>query len=305
MGKWLEQYKTWVMDQLTASLFTIGHTDVTLLRVMGLVAILLFVWWLAKGVEAAIQKIPYKHDSSSMSQSGIYALSRILRYIIWFFGTIMGLKFIGFDLGSLLLMGGAIGVGIGFGLQNIFSNLVSGIIILLEKTLKVGDFVDLESGVAGTVSEINMRYTRITTNDDVDIIVPNSEFINGRVVNWTYGNQLRRMHVPFGVAYGSDKNKVRHAALKAANSVGFSVEDKHHHTEVWLVEFADSSLNFELVVWIDDKGVRMPNRVKSIYLWEIETALKEAGVEIPFPQRDLHMRSGELQVKIMDSSSGE
>ena len=106
---------------------------------------------------------------------------------------------------------------IGFGLQNIVVNLVSGIVILLERTLKIGDFVDLQSGVRGHVREIGLRYTRVTTNDDVDVIVPNSEFVNGRVTNWTYQDRLQRVHIPFGVAYGSDKERVKAAALRAGS----------------------------------------------------------------------------------------
>jgi small-conductance mechanosensitive channel len=225
-----------------------------------------------------------------------------MRYIVWIAGSILGLNFIGFDLGSLALMGGAIGVGIGFGLQNIFSNLISGIIILLEKTLKVGDFVDLQSGVMGRVAEINMRYTRITTNDAVDIIVPNSEFINGRVVNWTYGDKLRRVQIPFGVAYGVDKELVRTAGLKAAQQVEFTVEDELHKADVWLVNFGDSSLDFQLVVWVGEAGVSSPARVSAAYLWAIETELRNANIEIPFPQRDLHLRSGRIDVQLVNSS---
>lgn len=197
------------------------------------------------------------------------------------------------------MIGGALGVGIGFGLQNIFSNFVSGIIILLERILKVGDFVDLQSGVMGRVSEINMRYTRITTNDAVDIIVPNSEFINGRVINWTLGDMTRRVHIPFGVAYGTDKELVRSCALKAASQLPYTIEDEDHQSDVWLTCFGDSSLNFELVVWVGIEGVRAPSKVLAKYLWAIETELGLAGVEIPFPQRDLHVRSGTIDVNLL------
>jgi small-conductance mechanosensitive channel len=288
-----------LLKLLNQTWFTIGDTAINLERVVGLVLILIFCWWLAQFIEHTIQRISKSRAVKSMSESGVYALGRIVRYLIWIVGSIVGLNFIGFDLGSLVLMGGAIGVGVGFGLQNIFSNLMSGVIILLEKTLKVGDFVDLQSGVMGKVSEINMRYTRITTNDAVDVIVPNSEFINGRVINWTYGNQWRRMHIPFGVAYGTDKEKVKEAGLAAAKSVDFTLEDDTHRTEVWLVAMGDSSLNFELVVWIGLSGVRAPARVSAIYLWAIETELKRMGIEIPFPQRDLHMRSGRLEVELI------
>jgi len=276
--------------------FTIGNTPITLTRVGVLLIILCVVWWSANAVERVLARLPEKNKN--ISPSGIYAIGRILRYLVWIFGSIIGLNFIGVNLSSLALLGGALGVGIGFGLQNIFNNLISGIIILLEKTLKVGDFVDLESGIMGHVSEINMRYTRITTNDSVDVIVPNSEFINGRVINWTFGAMRRRMHIPFGVAYGTNKETVKQAALNAASSVSHTIEDSAHKTGVWLVNMGDSSLDFELIVWVGAEGVRAPKKVEAEYLWAIETELVNAGIEIPFPQRDLNLRSGPIELNI-------
>ena len=285
------------MSWLQQPLITIGSTEISALRLFGLCLILLLSWWGAHFVERALMRLG-GFKRKAFSESGLYALGRVLRYLVWIVGSIVGLNYIGFDLSSLAIMGGALGVGIGFGLQNIFSNLISGVIILVEKTLKVGDFVDLESGVMGRVAEINMRYTRITTNDAVDIIVPNSEFINRRVINWTFGDQLRRLHVPFGVAYGSDKERVRDAVLKVARDLPDTVEDDTHKTEVWLVALGESSLDFELVIWVGDRGVRAPARVTASYVWAIETALRDAGIEIPFPQRDLHVRSGALEVRL-------
>ena len=279
--------------------FHIGETVISFSTILGFILIFVFVNWLAKVAEKVIYSLATKRANTSVSTSSIYALSRISRYIILFIGTIVGLNFIGFDLSSLAILGGALGVGIGFGLQNIFNNLVSGIIILLEETLKVGDFVDLESGVMGHVSEINMRYTRITTNDQVDIIVPNSEFINGRVINWTLGDLHRRMHIPFGVAYGTDKELVKQCALTAAKSVSYTIEDKQKETDVWLTNFGDNSLDFELVVWVGAEGVRAPSKVHAKFLWAIEAELGKAGIEIPFPQRDLHIKSGALKVNLI------
>lgn len=287
----LDQLIRW----LNTPLFSVGETDVNAMRIVGLVLILILSWWAARMIERTMVRLS-SGRKTGMSDSALYALGRIMRYVIWIIGSVIGLSFIGFDLGSLAIMGGALGVGIGFGLQNIFSNLISGIIILLEKTLKVGDFVNLESGVMGRVAEINMRYTRIITNDAVDVLVPNSEFINGRVVNWTFGDSLRRIRVPFGVAYGTDKDTVRDVVLEAARSIEDTVEDATHQTEVWLVSFGESSLDFELLVWVGESGVRAPGRMLAKYLWAVEAALSGAQIEIPFPQRDLHVRSGRLEV---------
>ncbi len=278
--------------------FRLGDTDITLFRVTGLIVILAFFWWFSSATERVLRQLARRGNVVKFSDSAVFSLTRIVRYLVWIIGSLVGLAYLGIDLASLAIVGGAMGVGIGFGLQNIFSNLVSGIIILLEKTLKVGDFVDLQSGVVGKVTEIGLRYTRVTTNDNVDVIVPNSEFINGRVTNWTFDDALRRIHVPFGVAYGSDKLRVREAVVAAAQRVDGTINEGKRVPEVWLVNFGDSSLDFELVVWVSHELAMAPGRTHARYIWEIETALGEAGIEIPFPQRDLHVRSGQLTVNL-------
>ena len=285
-------------DWLAVPWFNLGDTPISAGRLLGLVVIVVAVWWLASLLEAGIRRVAMQRSGHTQSTPSVYAWSRVLRYTVWIIGTLVGLNYIGLDLTSLALLGGAIGVGIGFGLQNIFSNFISGIIILLERTLKVGDYVDLQSGVRGHVREIGMRYTRITTNDEVDIIVPNSEFINGRVTNWTFETRVRRMRVPFGVAYGSDKDKVKAAALRAAQRVKGTVGEPGREPDAWLVGFGDSSLNFELVIWIGPDLITRPGRTEAAFLWAIEDELRAAGIEIPFPQRDLHVRSGTLNVKM-------
>ncbi|MEO8837059.1 MAG: mechanosensitive ion channel domain-containing protein [Caldimonas sp.] len=275
--------------------FTVGKTPVNTERLLGLVVLLVGAWWLTGRIEGAIRRLANDRDKSAAS---IYAWARVIRYAIWILVIFVGLNYLGIDLSSFALIGGAIGVGIGFGLQNIFSNFFSGIILLLEKTLKEGDFVDLPSGPRGRVREIGLRYTRITTNDEVDVIVPNSEFINGRVVNWTLGSEYRRLHIPFGVAYGSDKTLVKEAALRAAEATKHTMTDSRRHSDVWLVKMNDSSLDFELVVWVGPDAITSPSRVEAEYRWKIHDELIAAGLEIPFPQRDLNIRTGELRVRL-------
>ena len=277
--------------------FTIGKTPITATRLFGLLFILFFVWWVASFVESSMRRV-HLRGTSTVSGSTIYTFARIVRYIVWIIGTIVGLNYLGFDLASFALVGGAIGVGIGLGLQNVFSNVVSGIIILLEKTLKVGDFVDLQSGVVGTVTEIGVRYTRVTTNDQVDVFVPNSEFVSGRVVNWTYGNTPRRFGIAFGVAYGCDKDAVREAGLAAAAGVKGLLNDGQHEADVRLRGFGESSLDFELGVWLGPDLISKPGLVRSMCLWALEDELKARGIEIPYPQRDLRIRSGAIAVEL-------
>ncbi|WP_291991529.1 mechanosensitive ion channel domain-containing protein [Candidatus Accumulibacter sp. ACC003] len=291
-----------LLDWSTRPWFRLGNTDITLLRVVGLIVILCFFWWFASLLERSLRQMVRAGKIVKLSEAAVFALTRIVRYVVWIVGSIVGLAYLGFDVASLAIVGGALSVGIGFGLQNIFSNLVSGVLILIEKSLKVGDFVDLQSGVVGRVTEIGLRYTRVTTNDNVDVIVPNSEFVNGRVTNWTLDDHLRRIHVPFGVAYGANKDAVRDAVTAAARQVSGTIDQAGRVPEVWLVNFGESSLDFELVVWVGQELALSPGRTHARYLWEIETALSAAGIEIPFPQRDLHLRSGRLTVDLANPS---
>ncbi len=270
--------------------FTLADTKINLLSLLGLIVILAIIWRIGFAFEQGITRIA--RNQSRGSSASWYALSRISRYAIWIIGFLAVLSYLGFNMASFAVIGGAIGVGVGFGLQNIISNFVSGIIILIEKIIKVDDFVDLQSGVMGRVIEINLRYTRITTPDLIDVLVPNSEFITGRVVNWTLGEPVRRIHVPFGVAYGSNKDLVKEAAVAAALGVAGTVRDHGREPDAWLVSFGDSSLNFELVVWVGPELIVMPAKTQAQYLWAIENELRKRKIEIPFPQRDLHIRLG-------------
>ena len=287
-------------EAATVPWFSIADTQINLVRLIGLLVILVVVWRIGVMIEKVITRLGREQDKAI--SPGWYALSRMSRYAIWIIGFVVGLSYIGFDMASFAVIGGAIGVGVGFGLQNIISNFVSGIIILIEEIIKVDDFVDLQSGVMGKVTEINLRYTRITTTDLIDVIVPNSEFITGRVVNWTLGERVRRVHVPFGVAYGTDKNLVREAGIAAAEHITGSVHEPGREPDVWLVGFGDSSLNFELVVWVGPSTITAPGKTQAVFLWAIEDELRKRNIEIPFPQRDLHIRSGSLAVRLDKNS---
>jgi len=275
---------------LGATMFEINETPVTALGLLRVVLILTVALWLSRIIRRTIQRVGERRGG--LNQSSLYTFGRLVHYIILTVGIIIGLSSIGIDFTKFALFASALGVGIGFGLQTLISNFVAGLIILFEKSLKVGDFVELESGVTGEVKEINMRSTLITTNDNIDILVPNSEFVGGRVINWTLREAYRRVRVPFGVAYGTDKERVKKAVLEAAENVPWTLtKHKARQPQVWLVEFGDSSLNFELVAWLTPEAVKRPGAVTAAYLWEIETKLKEYAIEIPFPQRDLHLRS--------------
>lgn len=275
---------------LNASLFSLGATPVTALGLLRVLFILSIAWLLSRVVRASLNRMAERWPN--MNRASLYALGRVLHYILLALGLVIGLATIGVDFTNLALLFGALGVGIGFGLQSLVANFVAGIVILFERHLKVGDFVELESGITGEVREIRIRATRITTNDNIDILVPNAEFVNGRVTNWTLDEAYRRIHVPFGVAYGSDKEKVRIAGLEAADRVVYTLKGvSGREPQTWFIRFGDSSLDFELVVWLTPEAVKRPSAVQAAYLWEIHSALERHDIEVPFPQRDLHLRS--------------
>lgn len=251
---------------------------------------LIAAWMLSLLIRRSLNR--YAGNSESVNRAALYTVSRVVHYVVLAIGALIALELAGIPISKLSLFAGALGVGLGFGLQAIFSNFVSGLILLFDRSLKVGDFVELESGVHGEVRDIKIRATRITTNDNIDILVPNSEFVSGRVTNWTLQDGSRRIRIPFGVAYGASKDVVKQAALEAAAEVPFTDDQQgRRRPQVWLVEFGDSSLNFELVVWLTAEATKRPGAVKAAYLWALHTALQKHDIEIPFPQRDLNVRS--------------
>lgn len=247
-------------------------------------------WLLTILVRRALGRYGEHHPNTN--RASLYTVTRVVQYVLLVVGALLALSLAGIPVGRLAVFAGALGVGLGFGLQAIFSNFISGLILLFDRSLKVGDFVELESGVHGEVRDVKIRATRIVTNDNIDILVPNSEFVSGRVVNWTYREVSRRLRIPFGVAYGSDKELVKRAALEAAAELPFTLElEGPRRPQVWLAGFGDSSLDFELVVWLNAEATKRPSAVKAAYNWALHSALQRHCLEIPFPQRDLNVRS--------------
>jgi small-conductance mechanosensitive channel len=226
--------------------------------------------------------------------TALYILEKFTGYGIAVFGIIFALSTIGINLSSLAVFAGALGVGVGLGLQGVVKEFVSGLVLLFDNIVNVGDYVELPgaNGVRGLVYEIGARATHIRTNDNLDVFVPNSRLIEERFLNWTYQGQTSRIHIPFSVAYGADKTLVREVVLKAAHAIDFTLpESDARRTQVWLVSFGDSALNFELVVWPRLEAVKRPAAMRAAYTWAIDDALRAASIEIPFPQRDIRLRA--------------
>ncbi|MEM6639520.1 MAG: mechanosensitive ion channel domain-containing protein [Pseudomonadota bacterium] len=285
------------IDALKSVGFDVGESRLSLFLALKGIVLAIVLIWIATATSAVVQSRLERTTRFTPSMRSL--LSQGARLGLLFLAVMLSLNAIGVDLTALAVFSGAIGVGIGFGLQSIFSNLMAGIILLLERTIKVGDFVEFDNGLYGEVREINIRATLVTTNDNVDILVPNSEFINNRVTNWTLRDGYRRTRIPFGVAYGTDKELVKKAALEAAAEVPHILTGRHaREPEVWLMGFGDSSLDFELVVWLRAESVKRPSRVRADYNWALETALAKYGIEIPFPQRDINFRTGRIPVEL-------
>jgi small-conductance mechanosensitive channel len=229
------------------------------------------------------------------------SIARVLHYIIIVLALFIALEHLGIDLTALAAVGAILMVGIGFGLQNIASNFISGLILLFERPIQVGDFVEVK-GVLGTVRAINARSTTVETQDNVSIIVPNSHFIAESVTNWSYRDSRTRIHVRVGVSYEADVDQVEKILIEVAAAQPEVVADPPPTVQFY--EFGDSALNFDLLVWIDDP--RRQFFIGSDLNFSIVRAFRANDIQIPFPQRDLHLVSAvPLQVRAETTSDKE
>jgi small-conductance mechanosensitive channel len=219
--------------------------------------------------------------------SGVqYTFIRISHYLIIIIAALLSVANIGIDLSALTVFVSILGVGIGFGLQNIASNFISGIILLFERPFKVGDVVKV-ADILCVVEEIKMRATVVTTYDNERIIIPNSQFVENQIVNWSYGDERMRVVVPIGVAYGSNVKLLEELLLKAAYEQDVVLADPQPNVD--FLAFGASSLDFRLVVWVPSPNDRL--RTLSNLNYRINELFQEYGLEIPFQQQDLHLRS--------------
>jgi small-conductance mechanosensitive channel len=269
----------------------------SLFQIFLLIALLIAVFWISSRTKRFLfNRFLAK---SGLDRSLQYAIAQIVSNVVLIVGIFIVLDNAGIHLGALAVFAGAVGVGVGFGLQNIASNFISGLVILAERPITVGDRVEV-AGIAGQVQHIRARSTVIVTNDNITMIVPNTKFIDSPVTNWTYGDPRVRFRLPVGVAYGSDVKKVREALLAAVSENANTLKDPA--PSVFLEKFGENSIDFELVVWSSEMSYR-PRRYRSDLNFAMEQKLREAGIEIAFPQRDLHIRSGVLKVQNVDAAN--
>ncbi len=264
-------------------LFNLGEGSISLATIIYFLSAFIVLSYVSKRVRRLI--VERVLNKTQMEQGVRASIGTVIRFVILAIGTVIIIQSAGIDLSALSLIAGALGVGIGFGLQNITDNFISGIIILFEKPIKVGDRIEV-GDVHGDVMNISFRATEVRTNDNIIVIVPNSEFISSRVINWSHNDRNIRFRIPVGVSYKEDPEKVKKILLEVAESNPHILKNPPPY--VFFDEYADSSINFKLAVWTTTHTDKPPVLKSELY-FEIFRRFKEEGIEIPFPQRDIHI----------------
>ena len=280
MENGLDQIRT----RFDQPLFVLGGTTVTVASVISFVVFVLVAYAASWALRRSLHRV---YRRRSVDEGVQHALDRLLHYGVVAVGAFVALENLGVSITGLAGIGAVLAVGIGFGLQNIAQNFVSGLILLLERPVKKGDFVEV-GDVRGTVRDIRARATVVTTLNNVDIIVPNGQFITETVTNETFDDRRVRVRIAVGVAYGSDTGRVREVLMRVAENSPDVLEDPP--PQVLFKSFGESSLDFELLAWLADP--RQENVAASDLRFAIDQAFRAEGIVIPFPQRDLHIRSG-------------
>jgi small-conductance mechanosensitive channel len=292
-----EEFLSWLKTAWNFELFHLGDSPFTTKTFLLLILSLFLLFFISSKIrKVLVKKIFPRYDLDiGVSQS----MATIVRYVLIIIGLIIIFQTTGIDLSAIGLLVGALGVGIGFGLQNITNNFISGLIILFERPIKVGDRIELDD-LAGNIIDISARATTIITNDNIVVIVPNSDFINSRVINWSHNNKQVRLNFPVGVSYNEDPVKIRKLLTEVAiANPGILSSPKPY---ILFDGFGDSSLNFNVLVWTSE-FIDRPKILRSELYYEIFAKFKEHNVEIPFPQQDIHLKSG--FEKIADKTENE
>ncbi len=270
---------------LVQPLFSLGGLPITLFFILKAAIFMVLLTLFSHFVMILLEKRVLTHTPLAGAQQ--YAVARVISYLLFILGLVIGLQSLGVNLNSLVVVGGALGIGVGLGLQAIVSNFVAGLILLIEQPIKLGDRIQI-GNTYGDVVRLRARSTWVRTNENVVIIVPNSEFINQSVTNWTANDRQVRISLPIGVSYDSDPQAVRESILAVARAHRDVLGEPS--PEVIFTEYGDSTLNFELRVWTVQQ-VQTPSRLKSDLYFAIFEAFRKENIELPFPQRDLHIRS--------------
>lgn len=268
--------------------FSIGDYELNVYMILKGIFIVAMMFW----VTAIISSFGEKRIGSAkkLKDSTKQLITKLFQIFVYFVAFLVSLDLMGIQLTALAVFGGALGIGLGFGLQKITSNFISGMILLFERTIEQGDLIDLQNGFSGFVRRISARFTLLETFDGKEIMIPNEDFITSQVINWTYSSKRGRVEIDIGVSYNADLERVREVLLECASAHPRCIPDPA--PSCFLMGFGDNSVNFKMYFWIDDvtEGRYGP---KSDVLFAIWRAFKAESIEIPFPQRDLHLRVAE------------
>jgi potassium-dependent mechanosensitive channel len=290
----LPNFRSWrytFFNFLSAPIFTLGKSEYSAIGLVLLLGFTIVIWFISKAITELFKA--YLLQQTGVDPRAQEVIGILSQYVITFFSLIILWQLWGLDVASLTIVASVLGVGIGFGLQNITNDFISGVIITLERPIQLGDFVQVGE-LLGNVERIGARSTEIRTLDHVSIIVPNSRFLVNQVINWTHNDPISRIKIPVGVDYGSDVERVKMALLEAARSHPDVL--LRPRPQVWFQEFADSAMKFELLVWTGEPKKQFI--LKSDLNYRIEEALRRHQLKVPFPQRDLHLRSPNLDLLI-------
>lgn len=271
----------------TYPLFSVQKTPITLGSILVFLIFMTLFILLSRFVERLMSKLLTKR--AYIEEGTRFTIIKVLQYGILVIGGIVSFQVIGMDLSALAVIFGLLSVGIGFGLQNLTSNFISGLILLFERPIKVGDRI-VVGDIEGDVTEINIRSTTVRSLQNISVIVPNSEFVSNKVINWTHLDKRIRLSIDVGVCYSSNMDDVVNSLNEVAHENKQVLSDPE--PEVYHVGFGDSSLNMRLWVWI--LSGKDYHRIRSELNFAIVRKFRERGIEIPFPQRDLHIKSGTL-----------
>jgi small-conductance mechanosensitive channel len=281
----LEDLRQRIAGWFEIPIFKIGDSHITLGNFFYMLLLLLVLFWLAAKLRRLLEQKLLSR--SRMDSSTRLATATVFQYSLVILGVLVILQTAGIDLTTLNILAGAVGIGVGFGLQNIANNFISGLIILFERPIKIGDRI-VVGEIEGDVVSIDARSTTVLTNDNIAIIVPNSKFITENVINWSHNDPKIRFRIPITVAYGTETRLVERLLLEVAAENNDVLNDPA--PGVRLIEFGDNGLHFELRAWTTALLHRRGLLVSALN-FAIYDKLREHGIEIPFPQRDIHIRS--------------
>jgi len=298
---WGSQLSREFRDILFEPLARVGKSEISVFKFFEVLIFIIVIVFLGRASRRVLLNRILRQTPLDLGIQ--HAIATFTQYIVITFGFLIGLQTAGIDLSALTILAGAVGVGVGLGLQNIANNFISGIIILFERPIKIGDRIEV-GAVNGDVVHIAARSTTVRTNDNIAIIIPNSSFISSNVINWSHGDSKVRFRVPVGVAYSSDVRLVERLLLEVAKENENVLENPP--AGVRFLEFGDSALEFELRVWssrlLHRKGLLISQLNFAIY-----EKFKQHQIEIPFPQHDLHFKADPevLRQVIHSANSGQ